>query len=71
VKAIYHQLSIEPEKYIERCRDKAEKYLFHSTTLDRRIGIWSERYFLFYKLASFDSSLREIDVFDSFNNKTM
>jgi hypothetical protein len=73
VKAIYDRLSVEANKFKKRCRDKADKSLFYSTNTKQSeyVNLWSERYSISYARNSPNSTLHQIEVFDTFNDKSM
>jgi hypothetical protein len=71
VKAIYKQLSREAEKRVTKLNERAENALYYEITTEKEeLSVWSERYLLLYPSNSPDSDHYEIEVFDTFNDKS-
>jgi hypothetical protein len=71
VDAIYEQLTREAEKRVKTLNESAENASIHEITKKKgESNIWSERYLLFYPSKSPDSDHYEIEVFDTFNDKS-
>jgi hypothetical protein len=75
VKGIYQQLSSESDNWTETCRDNAEKHNFYSIKEEtddyNNVVAWTSRYFLKFNFDTSDPALHKINVFDSFNDKSM
>jgi hypothetical protein len=72
VEAIYKQLSQETEKHFKQLHERSEKaFIYEITTPGKTFDIWSERYLLIHSWKSSDSDHHEIEVLDTFNDKSV
>jgi hypothetical protein len=73
VKELYDHLSLELQKYMKRCHDKADKSLYYcvDSENDNFCSIWSERYVVVSDYRSPNQDFHTIEVFDPFNDKSM
>jgi hypothetical protein len=72
VEAIHNQLLREVENLMKLSRERVENALYW--TIDMRanfFGIWSERYLLICDYDCSDSDYYDIEVIDTFNDKSM
>jgi hypothetical protein len=65
VKSTYDELSKSAKKFHYYAMD-IEEYSFNYN-----IDYWTSRYFIIYRHYTFDSAFHEIEIIDSFNDKTM
>jgi hypothetical protein len=73
VKELYDHLSLELQKYTQRCRYKADKSLYYCVDSEKYkvCSIWSERYVVVSDYRSPNQDFHIIEVFDPFNDKSM